>query len=149
MAEKNSLDASGTPREGEVFAVLDSPNAYKEAERELNAMGLQPEEFQSDDASMLEQPKGSGVLGAVMRTLKDIGGETNMANMYAQHLKEGKVVLAVQVPNADVALQVTKIVSRHGGYEVSYYRALGIQHMSPTENIEHDIPTHTGSNTVA
>jgi hypothetical protein len=149
MAEKHSLDASGTPRDGEVFGVLDSHAAYEDAERELQAMGLQPEKFESQDAPALEQPKDPGMLGSLMRTLKGIGGETNMANLYAQHLREGKVLLAVQVANADTAAEVTTIISRHGGYEVSYFRELGIQHMSPTENIEHDIPTHAGSNTVA
>jgi hypothetical protein len=149
MAEKSSLDVSGTPRTGRVFAVLDGSDVCGDAKREFTMMGLQFEEFQSEDAPTLEQPKGAGIIGTLMRTLKDIGGETNMANLYAQHLRAGKVVLAVQVPNAETAEQVTKIISRCGGYEVAYFRELGIQHMSPTENIEHNIPTHSGSNTVA
>jgi hypothetical protein len=149
MAEKSSLDPAGTPRTGQVFAVMDSSDVCGDAKRELTEMGLQFEEFQSEDAPALEQPKGAGMIGTLMRTLKDIGGETNMANLYAQHLRAGKVVLAVQVPDAETAQQVTNIITRCGGYEVAYFRELGIQHMSPTENIEHNIPTHSGSNTVA
>ncbi len=150
MADKNALDAAGTPRTQQVFAVLDTSATYREVERELNAMGLQPEQFQSEDASTLERSaKGSGMGGTLLRILKDVGGETNMANLYAQHLRDGKFVLAVQVPDAETAAGVTEVIARHGGYEVAYFRALGIQHMSPTENIEHGIPTHSGSNTVA
>jgi hypothetical protein len=55
-----------------VFAVLDSSDVCGEAKREYSAMGLQFEEFRSEDAPALEQPKGAGMIGTLMRRLKDI-----------------------------------------------------------------------------
>jgi hypothetical protein len=76
-----------------------------------------------------------------------MGGESNMAKRYAQHLEEGHVVLAAPVSDNETAEKFTRIVTNNGGYEVTYFRDWSIQYMSPTENINRGIPTHSTTNT--
>jgi hypothetical protein len=142
------IDSAGTPHVNSLFAVLPDSDAFRRVEPELTALGLQPELLRKADASALDRPAtGGGVLGTISRFLKGIGGETNMAKNYVQHLQAGRVVLACFVADQDTAEKATRSITNHGGYEVAYFRTLGIQYMSPTENAEQGIATHSGTNT--
>jgi hypothetical protein len=148
MKTKTPIDSAGTPQVNSLFAVFPDNEAYGRAERELLALGLQPERLRKDDAAVLAGPQAeAGMLATLGRFLKGIGGETNMAKNYVQHLRDDRVVLACRVADEKTAEQATRIITDQGGYEVTYFRPLGIQYMSPKENLEKGIPTHAGSNT--
>jgi len=148
MKTKTPIDRAGTPQVNSLFAVFPDNEAYGRAERELQALGLQPEQLRKDDAAMLAGPQAeAGMLGILGRFLKGIGGETNMAKNYVQHLRDDRVVLACRVADEKTAERATRIITDQGGYEVTYFRPLGIQYMSPKENLEKGIPTHAGTNT--
>ncbi|MDB5074823.1 MAG: hypothetical protein JWO42_1002 [Chloroflexi bacterium] len=149
MTNKASIDNhTGTPQPRHIFAVFDSVDGCKDAVQELNTIGIQAEKLQADDASSLQRPAdNAGVLGKFGRFLKGMGGETNMAMRYAQHLQDGHVMLAAPVSDNETAQKVTGIVTGHGGYEVTYFRDWSIQYMSPNENIDRGVPTHSTTNT--
>lgn len=148
MTPKTPIDGAGTPQVNSLFAVLPDSTAFRHAEPELAALGLQPVLLQKNDASALDSPAvGAGILGTIGRFVKGIGGETNMAMNYVRHLQEGRVVLACSVADQDTAAKATRIITNVGGYEVAYFRTLGIQYMSPTENAEQGISTHSATNT--
>jgi hypothetical protein len=144
----SAIDSAGTPRDNSLFAVFPDSDAYRAAEPELRALNLRPEPLRKDDASALDSPDSeAGMLGTIGRFLKGIGGETNMAKNYVEHLRNDRVVLACLVPDDQTAKKATRIITEHGGYEVTYFRPLGIQYMSPRENAEKGIPTHAATNT--
>jgi hypothetical protein len=148
MKSNTPIDQAGTPQVNSLFAVFPDSDAFRRAEAELTALGLKPELLQKEDASALDGPAtGAGVLATISRFVKGIGGETNMAKNYVQHLQEERVVLACYVADQDTAEKATRIITNQGGYEVAYFRPLGIQYMSPTENVKQGIPTHSGTNT--
>jgi hypothetical protein len=148
MKNKAPIDKAGTPQVNSLFAVFPDSEAYYRAERELTALGIQPEQLRKKDAAALDSPNSeAGMVGAIGRFLKGIGGETNMAKNYVRHLRNDRVVLGCYVADEKTAEKVTRIITKHGGYEVAYFRPLGIQYMSPRENAERGISTHAGTNT--
>jgi len=150
MKTNAPIDRAGTPQTNSLFAVFPDIESYQAAERELTALGLQPEQLQKDDASALDSPdSNAGMLGAISRFLKGIGGETNMAKNYARHLRHDQIVLACRIADDNTANEAARIITAHGGYEVAYFRPLGIQYMSPRENAEKGIPSHATTNTEA
>lgn len=149
MNTTTPIDSAGTPRANSLFAIFPDSAAFERAQPELAALGLQPQQLQQHDAAALDSPDAkAGIAGTVGRFVKGmLGGETNMAKQYVQHLQEGRVVLACPVDSQEVAAKATQIITKYGGYEVTYFRTLGIQYMSPAENADHGIPTHSGANT--
>jgi len=148
MKTDTPIDSAGTPQINSLFAVFPDSDTYLRAEPELTTLGLRPEQLRRDDAPALDRPDAdAGLLGTIGRWVKGLGGETNMAKNYVQHLREDRVVLACHVDDLETAEKATRIITSHGGYEVTYFRPLGIQYMSPTENAEKGIPTHSLTNT--
>ncbi|HVC79934.1 MAG TPA: hypothetical protein VNL35_05450 [Chloroflexota bacterium] len=148
MKTDTPIDNAGTPQVNSLFAVFPDSDAYFRAEPELAALGLRPEQLRRHDAPVLDHPDAdAGLLGTIGRFVKGIGGETNMAKNYVQHLREGRVVLACHVDDPQTAEKATRSITSHGGYEVTYFRPLGIQYMSPTENAEKGVSTHSLTNT--
>jgi hypothetical protein len=78
--------------------------------------------------------------------LKTIGGEKHEAERYARHIEEGRTVVALAVPSRDEAWSVTRTLVERGGYDVTYFSGWTIEHLSPQENIDHGLPTHTTTN---
>jgi hypothetical protein len=149
MTKMESIDPAGTPKQHYIYAVFDDEDAYHRAEPALRAIGVEPEQLMKPHASTLEHPStDAGVLAKVERFLKkSLGGESHMAEIYARYLQEGRIVVAAPVSDQDAAQEITRIITGQGGYEVTYFRTWGIQYMSPQENIDHGVPTHSGSNT--
>jgi hypothetical protein len=148
MVSKESIDRVGTPAPRHIYAVFDNAEAYRHAEQELIAIGIQPEKLEGDDASAQQPPPDKpGLLKKVERFLKSIGGETNMAKRYAEHLQQSHIVLAAPVPDVASVEKIAKIVTNNGGYEVTHFGDWTITYLSPSENIAHGAPTHSTTNT--
>jgi hypothetical protein len=142
------INKSGTPAPLHIYAVFDNAEGYRRAEQELIAIGVQPDKLERDDVSALQPPPDkAGPLEKIERFLKGIGGETNMAKRYANYLQQGGTVLAAPVPNNDAVETIARIVTKNGGYEVTYFGDWTIKYMSPSENIDHGAPTHSMTNT--
>jgi hypothetical protein len=146
MVHTSSIDVAGTPRPHHLFAVFDDDESCQRAEYRLYVMEVQTEELHSNDATELEHPATRGVLGRIERFFKGLGGESHMATIYAHHLQRGRVLLSVPVSNSTAAAEVTRVVTDCGGYEVTYFRGWSIQYMSPSQNLAHDLPTHSTTN---
>jgi len=148
MKTNAPIDSAGTPQINSLFAVFPDGESYRAAERELTALRLHPEQLRKEDVSALDSPdSNAGMVGAIGRFLKGIGGETNMAKNYVRHLRNDQLVLACRIADDTTAKEAARIITAHGGYEVAYFRPLGIQYMSPRENAEKGIPTHAATNT--
>lgn len=147
MTPLESIDRAGTPKLHHICAVFDHGDAYRRAEHELLAMGIEPEQLLRSDAPALEQPEeASGVIGRMERFLKGMGGERHMAQIYAHHLREGRVVLAAPVSNHETAREVARVITDQGGYEVTYFGTWSVRYLSPKENLDHGIPSHSETN---
>jgi hypothetical protein len=147
MTPLESIDTAGTPKVHHVFAVFDDGDSYRGAEQALIAMDLEPEQLLRSDASALEQPAGdAGVLGRMGRFLKAIGGERHVAQIYAHHLREGRVVAAAPVSSHELAREVARLLTRQGGYEVTYFGNWSVRYLSPQENLDHGVPSHRETN---
>jgi hypothetical protein len=149
MTNKESIDnQTGTPLPRHIFAVFDNADACAIADKELNTIGIQSERLKDEDAATLQHPADTaGVFGRVGRFLKGLSGETNMANHFAQHLQDGRVMIAAPASDKETAETFTRIVTSHGGYEVTYFRDWAIQYMSPHEDIDRGVPIHSTTNT--
>lgn len=147
MAEKKPIDAAGTPSPQHVFAVFDREDDLRAVEAALNAQSVHCETYGPDDAAKLQEPSpDAGIGGKIGRFVKGLGGERHMAERYALYLQEGRNLLAAPMQDPQAAELIARIMTSHGGYDVTYFRDLAIQYMSPSENVERGIPTHTHTN---
>ena len=148
MAEQESVDRAGTPQIDHLYAVFDREDQANEAEKALSSQGVTTERLHTQQhARALQEPESK--IGKVMRAVtKGFGGEGNEAERYARHVQEGRIVLTVAAPNKDAADAVTQTLTQHGAYDVTYFRPLGIEYMSASENQEHGLPTHSAGNTI-
>jgi hypothetical protein len=149
VSDRKTLDPAGTPRPQHIFAVFDGMKEMEAAAAELRERGIDPEEYQPRDASKLGAPNPEEpVIGKVGRFVKGLGGESHMAERYAHYLQVGHPVLAVPIKDRDAAEQVARLVTKRGGYEVTYFRDWAIQYMSPDENRARGIATHSHTNVI-
>ncbi len=144
MAHMASIDGAGTPRRHHVFAVVDDAAACRRAEGGLRRIGLQPEVLLPCEAPALEHPaRRAGLYGRLARFCKRLGGESHLATIYARHLRHEHIVLAVPIPALLDAQAAARVITACGGYEVTFFRGWWIEYLSPTENLAHDVPTHS------
>jgi hypothetical protein len=60
-----------------------------------------------------------------------VSEETHEAQRYARHLQRGKIVLAMPAENRAVAELLTRGLTRHGGYDVTFFDNLTYEHLAP------------------
>ena len=144
MEKEPAIDIAGTPQHDHVYAVCDHEGQARQAMQALTTQGIQVHHLSADAAHLLLEP--THPLGKAERLVKKIGGETHEAERYARHLEEGRIVLAVRVEHKEAADAATQTLKQHGAYDVTYFRGWAIQYMSPLENTQHGIPTHSLGN---
>jgi precorrin-6B methylase 2 len=144
MARTAAIDGAGTPRRHHIFAVVDDAAAVQHVERGLRRFGMQPEVLLPCDAPALEHPaQRAGLWGKVARCCKGLGGESHLATIYARHLRDGHLVLAVPARIPGLAQEAAQVIMACGGYDVTFFRGWWIEYLSPTENLAHKVPTHS------
>jgi hypothetical protein len=124
----------GTPSEDHLFAVFDTPEEAERAAQVLAGLDVPVHRFSGpQDASALLGPDtGTGdVLAAVRRVLRGISEEVHEAERYARHLQSGKILLAMPAENRAVAELLTRGLTRHGGYDVTFFDNLTYEHLAP------------------
>ena len=151
MPEHDVIDQSGTPKDDSLFAVFDGAQQAEQAERALTAAGFHPQRLHPQaSAPMLQGDAAQGSLwNRLSRVVKNIsGGEDHEAERYADHLQQNRIVLAMPVANRDEALEACRQITDNDGYDVTYYRALAVEYMSPEANERHGVATHAAGNTI-
>ncbi len=146
---KDHIDDAGTPRAHTLYAVFDTQDGAREAERALKDTHKQNESGThvlrgEKEAQRLRQEnqtgRGGNLLTKLERAVKRLGGETRLAERYAAHLELGRTVLVVDVDHEDIDGLVDSLTS-HGAYDVVYFSGGSIEHLSPAENAARGIPT--------
>jgi hypothetical protein len=154
MAEQDVqdvIDSAGTPKDDSVFAVFDAEQQALRAERALTDAGFHPQRLhpRSSTPALQGAAAQDSLWDRLTRLLKTIGGgEGHEAERYADHLRQGRFVLAVHVPDKGAALVACRLITGNDGYDVTYYRPLAIEYMSPEANARHGVATHAAGNTI-
>lgn len=148
MAQQDVVDTGGTPRTGSLYAVFDNPDQAYQAEQALAALGMQVRVLAEDtEASVFAQPeKSSGLVGKLARSVKVMGGEKHEAERYARHIEEGRTVVTLQAGDREAARGMARTLLDHGAYDVTYFSNWTIEYLSPQENIDRGLPTHSTTN---
>ena len=123
----------GTPREDHLFAVFDTPEEAERAAQVLAELDVPVHRFSGpQDASALLGPDTDtgDVLAAVRRVLRGLSEEAHEADRYAGHLQRGKVLLAMPAENRAVAELLTRGLTRHGGYDVTFFDNWTYEHLA-------------------
>ncbi len=139
------VDAGGTPERRNVYAVFDTQEQAREAEQALAGMGVRAERLDhSASAGDLSADKGDApsLIGKVTNFFKGYGGEDLEAKRYAAHVDNGRVVIAVPADSQDNAQDLTRLLTRYGAFDVTYFSDWTIVHESPAENAQHGMPTY-------
>jgi hypothetical protein len=145
MEKEPAINKAGTPQHDHVYAVFDHMEQAHHAIQALSTQGIQAHHLNGGDAAHLLR-EAVDPLGKAERLVKRIGGETHEAERYAWHLEQGRIVLAVRVEHKEAADAATQTLKQHGAYDVTYFRGWAIQYMSPLENTQHGLPTHSLGN---
>ena len=147
-SDKSHIDQAGTPRTQTLYAVFKSEREAGQAERALAGMGVTAERLQGS-AEALKQPEAEahGLTGVVTRMFKSVGGESLEGERYAMHVDQGRIVLTMPCADQATADQLTKALTPHGAWDITYFGGWTIQHMSPGENAAHGMPTYEASTT--
>jgi hypothetical protein len=124
----------GTPSEDHLFAVFDTPEEADRATQALDDLGVPVHRFfGSQDANALLGPDTDTgeVLATVRRVLRGFSEEAHEADRYGRHLQNGKVLLAMPAENRAVAELLTRVLTRNGGYDVTFFDNLTYEHLAP------------------
>jgi SAM-dependent methyltransferase len=142
-SDQQATTAGNTPHYNHLYAVFDATHEAEQACSALVAAGFAPRRLQPHaSADAFKDPGSSSSPAARLeRWVKRLGGETHDAERYADHLEHGRAVLAVAAPDRAAALRIADVITRHGGYDVTYYAPLAKEYMSPEANAAHGLPT--------
>lgn len=124
----------GTPAEDHLFAVFDTPGQADRAAKDLADLGVPVHRFQGpQDAAALMGPdtEANDLVVMVRHVLRGLGEETHEAERYARHLRRGRIVLAMPAENRAVAVLLTRLLTRDGGHDVTFYDNLTYEHLTP------------------
>lgn len=124
----------GTPSEDHLFAVFDTPEEAERAAQVLAEFDIPVHRLSgSQDVSALLGPdtEAGGVVTAIRHILRGVSEEAHEAERYARHLQRGKIVLAMPAENRAVAELLTRGLTRHGGYDVTFFDNLTYEHLAP------------------
>lgn len=124
----------GTPLEDHLFAVFDTPQQADAATSDLAALGVPVHRFEGTEAAgAFEGPEtGNGdIMTMVLHVLRGLSEETHESERYARHLRRGRIVLAMPAENRAVAVLLTRLLTRDGAHDVTFYDNLTYEHMTP------------------
>lgn len=124
----------GTPNEDHLFAVFDTPQQADRATQELAELGVPVHRFEgAQDAAALMGPdtEASDVMVMVRHVLRGLSEEAHEAERYASHLQRGRIVLALPAENRAVAVLLTRVLTRNGAHDVTFYDNLAYEHLTP------------------
>lgn len=124
----------GMPLEDHLFAVFNTPEAADHAAQDLAKLDVPVHRLTGPEAvSALMGPETgtNDVLAMVRRVLRGFSEEAHEADRYARHLEHGRVVLAMPAENRAVAVLLTNLLTRDGGYDVTFYDNLTYEHLTP------------------
>ena len=139
------VDAGGTPERRNIYAVFDHEEQAREAERALSTLGVPTQRLGHSPASgdLSESKKDAeGFVGKFTNWIKGYGGEDMEAKRYSVHIDAGRVVIAVPAESQDNAQDITRVLTQHGAYDVTYFSDWTIVHESPAANARHGMPTY-------
>lgn len=131
----------GTPLEDHLFAVFDTPQQADRATHDLTELGVNVHRFEGrQDAEALLGPEtGAGdIMAMVLHVLRGLSEETHEAERYARHLQRGRIVLAMPAENRALAMLLTRLLTRDGAHDVTFYDNLTYEHMTPRSQ---ELPT--------
>lgn len=138
------IDEFGTPREDHLYAVFDTDEQAEAAMHDLTGLGVQGHRLRGPDAARaLRAPadadEGGGLLAMIRRVLRGVSVEAAEADRYADHLDRGRVVLALPAEERSLALVLARAMTRHGGYDLTFFDNWTYEHLSPAENARHGL----------
>jgi len=153
MATMNTdavVTGSGTAKTQSIYAVFDSAQEADRARQELAAQGAQASRLEGHtDARALdgEGDKATGIMGKIARAVQTFGGEDQEADRYSIHLHQGRTVLVVQAPSYQAAQALTGALTRHGGYDVTYFGDSTIEQMAERVDAARGVPPNDATAT--
>jgi len=128
-----------------VFRAVHGEEQAREAEQALSALGVPTQRLGHSPASgdLSESKKDAeGFVGKFTNWIKGYGGEDMEAKRYSVHIDAGRVVIAVPAESQDNAQDITRVLTQHGAYDVTYFSDWTIVHESPAANARHGMPTY-------
>lgn len=124
----------GTPSEDHLFAVFATPQQADEAAEDLAELGVPVHRFEGPQAAQALMGPDTGVgepMAMLRRVLRGMSEQTHEAERYAQHLDHGDVVLSLPAENHAVAVLLSRILTRHGGFDITFFDNLTYEHFGP------------------
>lgn len=148
MEADQLLRWSGTPRTRCVYAAFDTAQEAGWAEQEPQAQGAHPFRLHGPiDARALggEGGRAKKIVGKLARAVQTFGGEDQEADRYAIHLRHGRTVLVVPDEGYRAAEALTGTLTRHGGYDITYFDDWTIDQMAARVDAGRGVPPNDAS----
>ena len=127
-----------SPRD-HVFAVVGSRDAARAAIDSLIRQGYSESiVFEGEDVTNDVDPKGEKTANPIEKVLKAIGDhlseQPNYLSQYQEEARNGHVVLAVRVKDAEDAQRAGAMLHQMGGQNIRYFGAMAVADLSPLSN---------------
>jgi len=148
MEADQLLRWSGTPRTRCVYAVFDTAQEAGWAEQELQAQRAHPSRLHGPiDARALggEGGRAKKIVGKLARAVQTFGGEDQETDRYAIHLRHGRTMLVVPDESYRAAEALTGTLTRHGGYDITYFDDWTIDQMAARVDAGRGVPPNDAS----
>lgn len=120
------ISGSGTLDDEHIYAAFDDEAQARRAEQELGGMGVGLQRLQGSDVVGRLRGESGGAISGVNRSLKGSMGETQLAERYAHHVEQGRIVLAIPCDDRAQADRLMGVLSTLGAHDVSYLSASGV-----------------------
>ncbi len=124
-----SISPAGTLEDEHIYAAFEDEAQAQRAEVALARAGVVARRLDGHDAVSCLRGESGGALAAVSRSLKGSMGETQLAERYAHHMEQGRVVLAIPCGDRAQANRVLSVLDGLGARDVSYLSTSGMEYL--------------------
>ena len=121
-----------------LVAVIDGEESARQAAQELLASGFQdPVVLSGEEGARQIDAMGehSGVFARIFSLVENhLSEATNFMKQYEEEARNGKQVVAVEVPGREQAEPARQVLERNGARNIRFFGKLAVTDLSPNSN---------------
>jgi len=121
-----------------LVGVIDEADAASSAARDLQAAGYESTHvFTGEEGAQQIDAKGehSGFLARILSQVEDhLSEATNFLKQYEEEARNGKHIVAVEVPSRDEAEAARQVLDRNGAQNIRFFGKLAVTDLSTETN---------------
>jgi hypothetical protein len=127
-----------------LVGVIDGPESARQAVQDLQRAGFgEPVVYSGEEGARQIDANGEhgSLFGRILSLVEDhLSEATNFMKQYEQEARDGKQVIALEVPSAEEAEGARVVLDRNGARNIRFFGKLAVTDLSPESNPSHRSP---------